>query len=57
MMDPEKYILVVDDEPLNLIIIGEYLGAAEEGYQWETAENGDQAWPMRIVVSPLVTST
>jgi CheY-like chemotaxis protein len=46
MMDPEKYILVVDDEPLNLIIIGEYLGAAEEGYQWETAENGDQAWQM-----------
>ena len=46
MADTDKFILVVDDEPLNLEIIAEYLGAAEEGYQWETAENGEQAWQM-----------
>ena len=39
----DKSILIVDDEPLNLMIISEYLQAAEEGYSWDTAENGEQA--------------
>ena len=35
-------ILAVDDEPLNLAIIEEYLG--EENYILETAEEGERAW-------------
>ncbi len=36
-------VLTVDDEPLNLAIIDEYL-SAEPGYRLDTAENGEEAW-------------
>lgn len=35
-------ILVVDDEPFNLDIVGEYL--EEEGYRLEMANSGEEAW-------------
>lgn len=37
-------ILVVDDEPINTVIITEYL--AEEGYDFRTATDGAAAWEM-----------
>lgn len=37
-------LLVVDDEPFNLEIIGEYL--SDEGVLFDTAENGERAWEM-----------
>lgn len=37
-------LLVVDDEPFNLEIIGEYL--SDEGVVFDTAENGERAWEM-----------
>lgn len=37
-------LLVVDDEPFNLEIIGEYLDGA--GVDLDTAENGERAWAM-----------
>ena len=46
MSQPENTVLVVDDEPINLMIISEYLEDAGEGYQWESAEDGEQAWEM-----------
>ena len=46
MTEAQKNILVVDDEPLNLEIIAEYLGASNEGYEWDTASNGEIAWRM-----------
>ncbi|MBL3617412.1 MAG: response regulator [gamma proteobacterium endosymbiont of Lamellibrachia anaximandri] len=46
MKQDHKLILVVDDEPLNLTIICEYLESADAGYQWETAEDGATAWMM-----------
>lgn len=46
MNQDQKTILVVDDEPLNLMIISEYLESADEGYHWDTAEDGVAAWEM-----------
>lgn len=37
-------LLVVDDEPFNLEIIGEYL--SDEGVVFDTADNGEHAWQM-----------
>jgi len=42
-------ILVVDDEPFNLDIVGEYL--EEEGYSLDMASSGEEAWEM--LVDPL----
>ncbi|HEB94978.1 MAG TPA: response regulator [Sedimenticola thiotaurini] len=39
-------LLVVDDEPLNQAIIGEYLESADAGYHWDTADDGKDAWRM-----------
>lgn len=44
MLDTKPHILVVDDEPLNLEIICEYL--EENDYQLSTADNGAIAWGM-----------
>ncbi len=46
MNQDQKIILVVDDEPLNLTIICDYLESADAGYRWETAEDGAAAWEM-----------
>lgn len=39
-----KKILIVDDEPLSLKVLEQYLGAA--GYDTECAVNGVEAWRM-----------
>ena len=46
-MNPDKTtLLVVDDEPMNQLIISEYLKSADEDYAWDTAEDGMMAWEM-----------
>lgn len=48
-MASDRYkVLVVDDEPLNLMIISEYLQSADDDYQWDTAEDGEQAWNLLV---------
>ncbi len=44
MKRDQMKILVVDDEPLNLTIICEFLESAGAEYHWETAEDGQTAW-------------
>ena len=46
MNQHHKTILIIDDEPLNLMIISEYLESAKENYHWDTADNGMLAWEM-----------
>jgi DNA-binding response OmpR family regulator len=44
------HILVVDDEPLNLEIIGEFLD--DPDYQLSNAEHGETAWQQLLVADP-----
>jgi len=41
-----KTILIVDDEPLNIEIICDYLECSDTEYQWDTAKDGSEAWKM-----------
>lgn len=42
MSDPRPAVLVVDDEPANLDLLGQFLGTG--GYRTVTASGGQQAW-------------
>ena len=42
MNDNAPTVLLVDDEPINLEILGEYLDGS--AYRIETAADGGQAW-------------
>lgn len=42
MKNPQSLLLVVDDEPINLIVIEEFLDG--HGYQLENATGGEEAW-------------